>query len=162
MSDDSFPPDDAARARRNALSASATPNAAKLGPLRWLWLSLALLALGLGIVGIFVPGLPTVPFVLLASFFAARGSHRLHAWLHRHPAFGPMIRDWEREGSVSRRAKRIALASMLVASLVMANFCACVGLGHRNCLYGGGRYLVVATPGALANMSLIFLMSTLP
>jgi len=35
-------------------------------------------------------------------------------------------------------------------------------LGHRNCLYGGGRYLVVATPGALANMSLIFLMSTLP
>ncbi|MCC6504268.1 MAG: YbaN family protein [Aquimonas sp.] len=122
MSDDSFPPDDAARARRNALSASATPNAAKLGPLRWLWLSLALLALGLGIVGIFVPGLPTVPFVLLASFFAARGSHRLHAWLHRHPAFGPMIRDWEREGSVSRRAKRIALASMLVASLVMLIF----------------------------------------
>ena len=48
---------------------------------RWLWWLLAYASLGIGIVGIVVPGLPTVPFVLLAAFAAARGSQRLHAWL---------------------------------------------------------------------------------
>ncbi|MEZ5455111.1 MAG: YbaN family protein [Lysobacteraceae bacterium] len=122
MSDASLPPEDVVRVQREAMPDAAQSSIPKLGPLRWVWLSFALMALGLGIVGIFVPGLPTVPFVLLASFFAARGSHRLHAWLHRHAVFGPMIRDWEREGAVSRRAKRIALASMVMASLIMAVF----------------------------------------
>lgn len=122
MSDASLPPDDGVRVPRDPVPYAEAPSIPELGPLRWLWLSFALLALGLGVIGIFVPGLPTVPFVLLASFFAARGSPRLHAWLHRHGVFGPMIRDWEREGAVSRRAKRIALASMLMASLVMAKF----------------------------------------
>ena len=48
---------------------------------RLLWWLLAYASLGLGIVGIVVPGLPTVPFVLLSAFAAARGSRRLHAWL---------------------------------------------------------------------------------
>ena len=52
------------------------------------------------------PGLPTVPFVLLAAFAAARGSQRLHGWLLAHRQFGPMIRDWQAHGAVSRRAKR--------------------------------------------------------
>ena len=47
---------------------------------RLLWWLLAYASLGIGIVGIVVPGLPTVPFVLLAAFAAARGSRRLHAW----------------------------------------------------------------------------------
>ena len=62
---------------------------------RWLWWLLAYASLGIGIVGIVVPGLPTVPFVLLAAFAAARGSQRLHGWLLAHPQFGPMIRDWD-------------------------------------------------------------------
>jgi uncharacterized membrane protein YbaN (DUF454 family) len=122
MSDISQPPDEGVRVPRDPIPGAEEPSIPKLGALRWLWLSFALLALGLGIIGIFVPGLPTVPFVLLASFFASRGSHRLHAWLYRHVVFGPMIRVWEREGAVSRRAKRIALVSMLLASLVMAAF----------------------------------------
>ena len=79
--------------------------------MRWLWWLLAYTSLGLGIVGIAVPGLPTVPFVLLAAFAAARGSQRLHDWLLAHRRFGPMIGDWEREGAVSRRAKRLATAA---------------------------------------------------
>ena len=83
------------------------------------WWLLAYASLGLGFIGIFVPGLPTVPFVLLAAFAAARGSQRLHRWLLAHARFGPLIRDWEREGAVSRRAKRLAIGMMGVCALVM-------------------------------------------
>ena len=86
---------------------------------RLLWWLLAYASLGLGIVGIVVPGLPTVPFVLLSAFAAARGSRRLHAWLLADRRFGPMIRDWEREGAVSRRAKRLAIGMMALCAAVM-------------------------------------------
>ena len=86
---------------------------------RWLWWLLAYASLGLGIVGIVLPGLPTVPFVLLAAYAAARGSQRLRDWLLAHRQFGPMIRDWEREGAVSRRAKRLASAMMAVCAVVL-------------------------------------------
>ena len=86
---------------------------------RWAWWLLAYAALGLGLVGIVVPGLPTVPFVLLAAFAAARGSDRLHARLLADPRFGPMIRDWQAQRAVGRRAKWLATASMAVASIVM-------------------------------------------
>ena len=86
---------------------------------RWLWWLLAYASLGLGIVGIVVPGLPTVPFVLLAAFAAARGSQRLRERLLADRRFGPMIRDWEREGAVSRRAKWLATATMAVCAVVM-------------------------------------------
>ncbi len=86
---------------------------------RWLWLAAAWVALGLGALGVLLPGLPTVPFILLASFCAARGSRRLHGWLLAHHTFGPMIRDWERHGAVSRRAKRLALGMMALCSLLM-------------------------------------------
>ena len=67
---------------------------AKSTRLRWAWWLLAYASLALGLVGIVVPGLPTVPFVLLAAWAAARGSTKLHRWLLAHRQFGPMIRDW--------------------------------------------------------------------
>ena len=86
---------------------------------RWLWWLLAYASLGIGAVGILVPGLPTVPFVLLAAFAAARGSERLRRRLQTHRQFGPMITDWERSGAVSRRAKRLATGMMVLAAAVM-------------------------------------------
>ena len=86
---------------------------------RLLWWLLAYASLGIGIVGIVVPGLPTVPFVLLAAFAAARGSQRLRDWLLAHKQFGPMIRDWEREGAVSRRAKRLAIGMMALCAILL-------------------------------------------
>jgi uncharacterized membrane protein YbaN (DUF454 family) len=86
---------------------------------RWAWLVLAYGALALGIIGIVVPGLPTTPFVLLAAFAAARGSRRMHDWLLAHRTFGPMIRDWERDGAISRRAKWTATILMGVCAVVM-------------------------------------------
>lgn len=85
---------------------------------RWLWLGLAYAALALGIVGIFVPGLPTTPFVLLAAYAAARGSQRLHARLHAHRVFGPMIRDWQATGAVNRRAKCWAIGTMVACAVI--------------------------------------------
>jgi uncharacterized membrane protein YbaN (DUF454 family) len=86
---------------------------------RWAWWLLAYIALALGVVGIAVPGLPTVPFVLLSAFAAARGSERLHARLLADPRFGPMIRDWQSQGAVSRRAKWMATVTMTLAAAVM-------------------------------------------
>src|SRR3546814_15381867 len=66
-----------------------------------------------------VPGLPTVPFVLLSAYAAARGSRRLHAWLRRHRQFGPMIRDWQSQGAVSRRAQWLATVMMAACAAIL-------------------------------------------
>ncbi len=86
---------------------------------RWLWWLLAYASLALGVIGIVVPGLPTVPFVLLSAFAAARGSQRLHARLLADRRFGPMIRDWQAQGAVSRRAKWLATTMMSACAAVM-------------------------------------------
>ncbi|MGO4221150.1 YbaN family protein [Lysobacter sp. TAF61] len=86
---------------------------------RWAWWLLAYASLGLGVIGIVVPGLPTVPFVLLSAFAAARGSQRLHDKLLAHPQFGPMIRDWQAHGAVSRRAKWLAVTMMSACAVIM-------------------------------------------
>ena len=86
------------------------------------WWLLAYVSLALGLIGIVLPGLPTVPFVLLSAFAAARGSTRLHAWLLAHRQFGPMIRDWQANGAVSRRAKKLAIVMMALSAIVMLLF----------------------------------------
>jgi len=80
--------------------------------LRWVYLILALLFLLLGVIGIFMPVLPTTPFILLSAWAAARSSPRLLTWLEEHTAFGPMIRDWRRGGVVRRRSKWVATLVM--------------------------------------------------
>lgn len=79
--------------------------------LLWMAGSLSLL---LGLIGVVLPGLPTTPFVLLAAACYAKASPRLHAWLLNHRLTGPMLRDWERHRSLTRRTKTIAVVSMLV------------------------------------------------
>ena len=86
---------------------------------RWAWWLLAYASLGLGFIGIFVPVLPTVPFILLSAFAAARGSERLHRRLLEHRLFGPMIRDWEEHGAVSRRAKWMATTMMALCTVML-------------------------------------------
>lgn len=82
--------------------------------MRLIWVILGLLSVGLGVIGIVVPLLPTVPFVLLAAFCFARSSERLHNWLLTHPRFGPVIEDWNRNGAISPRVKLISSASLLL------------------------------------------------
>jgi uncharacterized membrane protein YbaN (DUF454 family) len=86
---------------------------------RWLWIILAYVSLGLGIVAIFLPGVPSTEFILLAAWAAGKGSPRLRAWMGRHRVFGPMIHDWQHGKVVSRRTKLAASASMSVALAIM-------------------------------------------
>lgn len=83
-------------------------------PVRWLlWLA-GTISLGLGLIGVVLPGLPTTPFVLLAAACFARASPRLHQRMRENAWIGPMLRDWEANRSLTRRVKAIALASMAI------------------------------------------------
>ena len=83
------------------------------------WVAAAYGFLGLALVGVAVPVLPTTPFALLAAYCAARGSERLHRRLLEHRALGPVIRDWGEHRAVSRRAKVTAIATMLLSAAVL-------------------------------------------
>lgn len=100
-------------------SPAITPRVAPRGPARWLLAAFALLCLLLGLIGVVVPGMPTTVFILLAAWAAARSSPRLHAWLLAHRLFGPMLRDWQAGGWVSRRAKRSATLMMALCALLL-------------------------------------------
>ena len=82
--------------------------------MRPIWFILGVASVALGVLGIFLPLLPTVPLILLAAFCFARSSSRAHAWLVNHPTLGPMIDDWNRRGAISRKAKWAATVSILV------------------------------------------------
>jgi uncharacterized protein len=75
---------------------------------RAFWLSLGVLSVALGLIGIVVPIMPTVPFLILAAFCFARSSPTLEEKLIRHPIYGPSIRDWRERGAISKRGKWMA------------------------------------------------------
>lgn len=70
------------------------------------------LAVGLGLIGVVLPVLPTVPFMILAAALFAKGSPRARTWLLDHAHFGPHIRRWEETGGISRRGKMLAVGTM--------------------------------------------------
>lgn len=84
---------------------------------RGLLVALGFLCLALAAVGVLVPFLPTVDFLLLAAFFFYRGSPRLHAWLLSLPGAGPVIRDWEEHRVIRKKGKAM---SVLMLSLAFA------------------------------------------
>ncbi|SDC40437.1 hypothetical protein SAMN05216345_102158 [Cupriavidus sp. YR651] len=80
--------------------------------IRAFWVTCGILSLALGIIGIFLPLLPTTPFILLAAACFARGSEKFHNWLITHERFGPLVRDWQAHRSIPLRAKCLALSMM--------------------------------------------------
>lgn len=77
------------------------------------------LSLAIGVIGIFLPILPTTPFVLLACGCYAKGSERFHVALLRNKWFGPLIKDWHEHKTISIRAKAIAIL-MIAANIMLA------------------------------------------
>ncbi len=114
---------------------------------RTLYTILAALSLALGVLGAFLPLLPTVPFVLLAAWLAAKGSPRLHAWLHAHPRFGPLLRAWDAERAIPPEAKKLAFAAMAASALAMALLVRPVWLlGLALAVLGGAAVYVASRP----------------
>lgn len=72
---------------------------------------------GVGFVGIVLPGLPTTIFMILALFCFKKGSPRFEKWLLNHKVFGPTLRDWEKNRAIKRRTKTVAVTTMLVFSI---------------------------------------------
>lgn len=80
-----------------------------------LWRSLALGCLALGVIGAFLPVLPTTPFLLVAAWAAGKGWPQFEAWLLAHPRHGPPIRRWRDHRAVPRNAKWFASWTMLAS-----------------------------------------------
>ncbi|MBT3584787.1 MAG: YbaN family protein [Halobacteriovoraceae bacterium] len=76
------------------------------------YIALGYLALALGVIGAFLPILPTTPFVLLAAYFFSKGSPKLYHWLINLPRFGPSIKEWNESGAISLKAKIICVISL--------------------------------------------------
>lgn len=79
-----------------------------------------MVSLGLAVLGVVLPGLPTTPFVLLAGICFAKGSPRAHAWLLGHRLFGPMVCDWETHRSLPLKVKWLSTTLMTVMVLLSA------------------------------------------
>lgn len=79
---------------------------------RWMLITAGMICVGLGALGILLPGLPTTPFLLLAAYCFARSSEHFHGWLLNHRWFGSYVRNFEEGRGMTRRAKATTLLVM--------------------------------------------------
>ena len=96
-----------------------------------------LLSLGLGITGVFIPLLPTTPFLLLAAFLFSRSSERLHRWLLEHRLLGTYLRNY-REGPAMTRQHKVLTLMFLWTGLGSSIAFAVHGLWARLALFAIG------------------------
>ena len=73
----------------------------------------------LGVIGIFLPILPTTPFLILSAFLFSKCSPRFHAWVMSLPFAGPAIRDWQHNRVIRPRAKVLCASMILLSFLII-------------------------------------------
>ena len=89
---------------------------------RWLMVALGSVFVALAAVGVVLPGIPTTPFLLLASYFFLRSSPALHRRLAASKTFGPILRDWDEHRGLRPGVKRFALAACTAAVVLSIAF----------------------------------------
>lgn len=85
---------------------------------RGLWIAAGWVCIALGVIGAFLPVMPTTPFIILAAFCFSKGSERLYAWIVSHKTWGRMIQNWEEHRVIPVKAKVIALSMMALGGTV--------------------------------------------
>lgn len=98
------------------------------GVLRWMWMAVGFVMVALGIIGVFLPVVPTTVFFIVAVWAFSRSSRRFQVWLWTHPTFGPPLRNWYRYRVISPKAKVLAVLAM---SISFAYFAIWVAEGWR-------------------------------
>lgn len=94
-----------------------------MGPgMKKLLIILGILFVGLGIIGIILPLVPTTPFLLLASVCFAKSSEKYHSWLHNHRWFGEYLRNYEAGKGVPMRVKVSMLVVLWATMILSATF----------------------------------------
>ena len=88
------------------------------GSVRSIYMLAGFLMTALGIIGVFLPLLPTTPFLLVAAWCFSRSSPRFEQWLLDHRTLGPPLANWRREGAISARAK-IAAVGLIALSYAL-------------------------------------------
>ena len=91
---------------------------------RWGLLAFGWLNVGLGMIGVVVPGMPTTVFLLIAVWAFSKSSVKFQRWLWDHPRFGPSIRAWHLHRVIPIRAKFMAAAMMTLSVVIVALFVA--------------------------------------
>jgi len=86
--------------------------------------ALGWLCVGLGMVGVVLPGLPTTVFLIVALWAFSRSSERFRVWLWDHPRFGPPLRAWHRHRVIPLGAKLMATATMTASLATVGLFVA--------------------------------------
>ncbi len=89
--------------------------------LRYSWLIVGWVSLIVGIIGLFVPLLPTTPFVILTGYCFSKGSQRMHQWIINHRYLGLVIRNWNENRSIPLSAKWMS-SVMMVGSIVLIHW----------------------------------------
>ena len=84
--------------------------------------TLGILFFAVGVIGVFLPVLPTTPFMLLALWAFSNSSKRLHDYIWHHKRYGPLVRAWKEHGAIPLRAKISAIAVMMVSATFMVFF----------------------------------------
>ncbi len=95
-----------------------SPNGVSARMVRLGYLVAGFVLLALGIIGAFLPLMPTTIFIILAAGCFARSNRRIEDWLLNHKSFGPTIKAWRAEGAISRRGKTLATAGMVLGYML--------------------------------------------
>ena len=113
---------------------------------RALFTGLGWLFFALGVVGVFLPVMPTTVFMIMALWAFANGSRRLHTWLYTHHKFGPSLQQWDRHRVIPVHAKIAAIGGMLISLTYVT-------------LFSGAPHLAVVATVALMACGAVYVLS---
>lgn len=92
------------------------------GTVRFVYLGLGWFFFGLGILGAFLPVLPTTPFMILALWAFSKSSEKLRTWLYTHRIFGPPLQRWNEYRVIPASAKLASIGAMSVSMVYLVFF----------------------------------------